>query len=121
MCKPRAAALGERDSSNREPCMGDTFRKNDCELGKRKLNRAKTVLLEESAKWIEMCRPVRAATQKSISCRLLINSQRKNGPPTIEVKIPTGISAGDRIVRAIVSQTIKKAPPTKKEVGTSTR
>ena len=59
MCKPRAAALGQSDSSNREPCMGDT--RSLKRTGIVHLFCLITVLSGESVKRIERYRPVRAA------------------------------------------------------------
>ena len=49
------------------------------------------------------------------------NSQMKNGPPSIAVITPTGISLGASAVRATVSQSIRNPPPTQNDVGTSNR
>jgi len=45
------------------------------------------------------------------------SSQRKNGPPSMAVMMPTGNSVGAMMVRASVSQKIKNAPPKSSEAG----
>jgi hypothetical protein len=41
----------------------------------------------------------------------------KNGTPIMDVTIPTGISRGERIVLAIVSENKRTIPPAMAEVG----
>ena len=52
--------------------------------------------------------------------RFRFKSQPKNGPPSMAVIIPTGISVGARRVLAKVSQITKKLAPNKVEAGIRT-
>jgi hypothetical protein len=66
----------------------------------------------------------RSAANQDYTHRLLRRerrSQMKNGPPSIAVITPTGISLGASIVRAIVSQIIRNPAPTKNDAGINTR
>ncbi len=49
------------------------------------------------------------------------NSQRKNGPPSSAVMIPTGNSVGGWSIRAAVSQITRNAPPKHSDSGNSQR
>jgi hypothetical protein len=55
------------------------------------------------------------------SRRRQTRSQRKNGPPSSAVRMPTGSSAGAITVRAPASQRVRKAPPPRRQAGTRNR
>jgi len=50
-----------------------------------------------------------------------MRSQRKNGPPMIAVRMPTGSTIGAIRVRAATSQTTRKAAPNSVEAGSTSR
>src|SRR5690242_7055829 len=59
------------------------------------------------------------STHRRYSRRSRRSSQRKNGPPTNAVKMPTGISVGGSIERASKSASTRKAAPSSAAAGRS--
>src|SRR5439155_24350514 len=71
----------------------------------------------------DFSRPVRlkADTTYEVYHRPRNSSHRKNGPPIIAVMMPTGISTGATMVRAIRSQTIRNDAPKSADAGSTIR
>ena len=57
------------------------------------------------------------ANQYLLTFLLALNKYKKKGPPNKAVIIPTGISIGEIIVRAMVSANTIKMPPINAEAG----
>jgi hypothetical protein len=78
-------------------------------------------VVEKSLSIVRQLRPtttsVRLTQTVPKSCLRASSSQRKNGPPSSAVMMPTGNSVGAITVRAAVSQITRNAPPNSSVAG----